>query len=102
MTSLMVTSGGGYGVLVRNWLQLGCNPGGTPGICPSELLRSREGTRADGWTDDRQQDGHSSVSPEDRDIYIIHQKRIIFTCHSFLIPLLFTCQISFTLKINIQ
>ena len=65
----MVTSGGGYGFLVRNWLPLGCNPGGTPGICPSELLRSREGTRADGWTDDRRQDGHSSVSPEDRDIY---------------------------------
>ena len=65
MTSLMVTSGGGYGVLVGNWLPLGCNPGGTPCICPSKLLRSREGTRADRWMDDRRQDSHSSVSPED-------------------------------------
>ena len=65
--SLMVTSDGGYGVLVGKWLPLGSNPGGTPGICPSELLRNREGIRADGWTDDRRQDGHSSVSPEDHD-----------------------------------
>ena len=69
VTSLMVTSGGGYGVLVGNWLPLGYNPGGTLGICPSELPRSREGTRVDGWTDGRQQDGHSSVSAEDRDTY---------------------------------
>ena len=67
MTSLMVTSGGGYGVLVGNWLPLGYNLGGTPGICPSKFPRNREGTRADGWTDDRRQDGHSSVSPENRD-----------------------------------
>ena len=33
--SLMVTSGGGYGILVGNWLPLGCNPGGTLGISPS-------------------------------------------------------------------
>ena len=65
VTSVMVTSGGGYGVLVGNWLPLGYNSSGTPGICPSELLRSRGGTRADGWTDDHHQDGHSSVSPED-------------------------------------
>ena len=26
--SLMVTSGGGYGVLAGNWLPLGYNPGG--------------------------------------------------------------------------
>ena len=51
MTSLMVTSGGGYGVLAGNWLLLGCNPSGTPGICPSKLPRSREGTRADRWMD---------------------------------------------------
>ena len=63
----MVTSGGGYGVLAGNWLPLGYNPSGTLGICPSELPRNREGTRADRWTDDCRQDGHSSVSPEDRD-----------------------------------
>ena len=56
-------------VLAGNWLLLGCNPGGTLGIYPSELPRNREGTRADGWTDDHRQDGHSSVSPEDRDTY---------------------------------
>ena len=33
--SLMVTSGGGYRVLVGNWLPLSCNPGGTLGISPS-------------------------------------------------------------------
>ena len=70
MTSLMVTSGGGYGVLAGNWLMLGCNPSGTPGICLSELPRSREGTRANGWMDDHRQDGHSSVSPEDCDIWL--------------------------------
>ena len=48
VTSLMVTSGGGYRVLVGNWLLLGYNPSETSGICPSELPRSREGTRADG------------------------------------------------------
>ena len=47
--SLMVTSGGTYGVLVGNWLPPSCNPGGTPG-----LLRTREGTRAHGLTGDRQ------------------------------------------------
>ena len=66
--SLMVTSGGGYGVLVGNWLPLGYNPIGTLGICPSELPRSRERTRANGWMDDCQQDSHLSVSPEDHDI----------------------------------
>ena len=65
--SLMVTSSGGYGVLAGNWLWFGYNPGGTLGICPSKLLRNRGGTRADGWMDDRRQDGHSSVSLEDRD-----------------------------------
>ena len=65
VTSLMVTSGAGYGVLAGNWLPLGYNPGGTQGICPSKLPRSREGTRADGWMDDHRQDGHSLVSPED-------------------------------------
>ena len=30
--SLIVTSGGTYGVLVGNWLLPSCNPGGTPGI----------------------------------------------------------------------
>ena len=67
VTSLMVTSGGGYGVLAGNWLLLGYSPGGTPGICPSKLPRNREGTRADRRTDDRRQDGHWSVSPEDRE-----------------------------------
>ena len=32
VTSLIVTSGGTYGVLAGNWLPLSCNPGGTPGI----------------------------------------------------------------------
>ena len=54
-------------VLAGNWLPLGCNPGGTPDIYPSELLRNREGTRANGWMDDHWPDGHSSVSPEDHD-----------------------------------
>ena len=67
VASLMVTSGAGYRVLVGNWLPLGYNPGGTPDICPSELPRSREGTRANGWTDDHHQDSHSSVSLEDCD-----------------------------------
>ena len=35
VTSLMVTSGGGYRVLVGNWLPLSCNPSGTLGISPS-------------------------------------------------------------------
>ena len=48
----------GYGVLAGNWLPLGYNPSGTPGICPSELPGNREGTRADRWTDDCQQDSH--------------------------------------------
>ena len=77
VTSLMVTSGAGYGVLAGNWLQLGYNPGGTPGICPSKLPRSREGTRADGWMDDHRQDGHSSVSPEDHVLW--PRKASIFT-----------------------
>ena len=70
VTSVIVTSDGGYGVLAGNWLLLGYNPGGTPGICPSELPRNREGTRANGWTDDCQQDSHLLVSLEDRDIYV--------------------------------
>ena len=48
VTSLMVTSGGGYGVLAGNWLPLGCNPSGTPGISPS---RYRGGERGQGLTD---------------------------------------------------
>ena len=43
MTSLMVTSGGGYGVLVGNWLPLGYNPGGTPGISPSGYRGAERG-----------------------------------------------------------
>ena len=68
VTSLMVTSGGGYRILAGNWLPLGYNPNGTPGICQSELPRNREGTRANRRMDDHRQDGHSSVSPEDHDI----------------------------------
>ena len=37
VTSLMVTSGGGYGVLVGNWLPLGYNPSGTPGYLPKRV-----------------------------------------------------------------
>ena len=48
MTSLMVTSGGGYRVLVGNWLPLGCNPGGTLGISPSGYP---EAERGQGLTD---------------------------------------------------
>ena len=65
----MVTSGGGYWVLVGNWLPLGYKPGGKLGSCPNELPRNREGTRTDRWMDDHQQDSHSSISPEDRDTY---------------------------------
>ena len=74
----MVTSGGGYRVLAGNWLPLGYNPGVTPGICPRELLRNREGTRADRRMDDCRQDGHSSVSPEDHDCLICMLYLILF------------------------
>ena len=45
MTSLMVRSDGGYGVLVGNWLPLGYNPGGTPGINPSGYRGAERGQR---------------------------------------------------------
>ena len=48
--SLMVTSGGGYGVLAGNWLPLGYNPGGTLGINPSGYRGAERGQRpTDGW-----------------------------------------------------
>ena len=43
MTSLMVTSRGGFGFLVGNWLPLGQNPGGTPGINPSGCRGAERG-----------------------------------------------------------
>ena len=85
MTSLMVTSGGGYGVLVGNWLLLGYNPCGIPGICPSELPKNREGTRAGRWTDDHRQDSHSSVSPEDRDICTVGKWVVHILLERFLV-----------------
>ena len=46
----MVTSGGGYGVLVGNWLLLGYNPGGTPDINSSMYQGAERGQRpTDGW-----------------------------------------------------
>ena len=41
VTSLIVTCGGTYGVLVGNWLLLSCNPGGTPGIVQA-VYRAQE------------------------------------------------------------
>ena len=81
MTSRMVTSGGGYGILAGNWLPPGYNPGGTLGICPSELPRNRERTRADRWTDDRRQDGHLSVTPEDRDTCVPSKRQSVVEHH---------------------
>ena len=74
VTSLIVTSSGGYRVLARNWLLLGYNPSGTLGIFPSELPRNREGTRANEWTDDCRQYGRRD-GPEDRDIYVKIQNK---------------------------
>ena len=45
VTSLMVTSGSGYGVLVGNWLPLGYNPGGKLGINPSGYRGAERGQR---------------------------------------------------------
>ena len=50
VTSLMVISGGGYGVLAGNWLPLGYNPGGTLGIDPSGYQGAERGQGlTDGW-----------------------------------------------------
>ena len=46
----MVTSGGGYGVLVGNWQPLGYNPSGTLGISPSRYRGAERGQGPmDGW-----------------------------------------------------
>ena len=48
--SLMVTSGGAYGVLAGNCLPLGYNPGGTLGISPSGCQGAERGQKLmDGW-----------------------------------------------------